>query len=485
MAVGTAERFDVVVVGSGAGGGVVAGELADHGRRVLLLELGPHKTAADFTRWEARATHDLWWPIRFALIDGGAGGAVGLIGGRCVGGSTTINTKVGLRAHAKDFAKWHQAGGIVGPLGAPFGASDLERNYDEVEARLGVRERTDWRKSVRTVEPAFRALGSPLEPVRSYTDGNCMSCGSCLQGCPTNAGKSTLNTYIHDAWAAGRLELRAEARVERVVIEDGEATGVEYVDRDGALTRVDAGAVVVAAGTLNTPQLLQRSDVPDSPSSRLIGRNLGFHPARLVFGLFDEQQDAHMVYPITAHAMSHQHDEDGGFVIEATTMMDPIGFATTVEGEDGPLWGAELVETLKGFRRWIGLLVMVNDDNNGSVGIDENGQESFAAAFSEAERTRLDAAFAFSRDVLTEAGASKVRWTGLLTTHVQGTCRMGSDPERSVVDADGQSWDVKRLYVGDGSLVPRTLSVNPSLTIMALADRLADHLHADPHGYLS
>ena len=89
-----AERFDVVVVGSGAGGGVVAGELSERGRSVLLLELGPHRTAADFTRWEAKATHDLWWPVRFALIDGGVGGAVGLIGGRCVGGSTTINTKV-------------------------------------------------------------------------------------------------------------------------------------------------------------------------------------------------------------------------------------------------------------------------------------------------------------------------------------------------------------------------------------------------------
>jgi choline dehydrogenase-like flavoprotein len=78
-----------------------------------------------------------------------------------------------------------------------------------------------------------------------------------------------------------------------------------------------------------------------------------------------------------------------------------------------------------------------------------------------------------------------VLWTGLASTHVQGTCRMGSDPERSVVDADAQSWDVKRLYVGDGSVVPRTLSVNPSLTIMALASRLAEHLDTDPHRYLS
>ena len=479
------ERFDAVVVGSGAGGGVVAGELADSGRRVLLLELGPHRTAADFTRWEAKATHELWWPLRFALIDGGAGGAMPLLAGRCVGGTTTINTKVALRAHEKDLAKWHEAGGLTGESGSPFGPSDLAPHYDRVEMRLGVRERIDWRKSVHTVEPGFRALGSGLQPVQSYTDANCMSCGSCLQGCPTNAGKSTLNTYIHDAWAAGRLELRADARVERIVIECGEARGVEYVDGAGTLHRVDAGVVVVAAGTLNTPQLLIRSGLPDSPSSRLVGRNLGFHPVRLVFGLFDEPQDAHMVYPITAHAMEHQHDEDGGFVIEATTMMDPIGFATAVEDENGPLWGDELVATLRSYRRWIGMLAMVNDDNNGSVTVGEDGAESFAAAFTDVELERAGNGLDFARDVLRAAGATSVKWTGLISTHVQGTCRMGSDPERSVVDADGQSWDVKRLYVGDGSLVPRTLSVNPSLTIMALANRLAAHLHEDAHGYLS
>jgi choline dehydrogenase-like flavoprotein len=461
------DRFDVVVVGSGAGGGVVAGELADRGRKVLLLELGPHLTAKDFTRWEAKAAHDMWWPIRFALIDGGAGGAVGLVAGRCVGGSTTINTKVALRAHAKDYAKWHEASGI---------AIDLDPHYDRVERRLGVRERKDWPKSVHTVVPGFRALGSTLEPVMSYTDATCSRCGSCLQGCPTNAGKSTMNTYIADALVTGSLELRAEARVDRVVVENGEAQGVEYTDADGTTHRVDAGAVVVAAGTLNTPQLLMRSGM----DNELIGRNLGFHPARLVYGLFEEPQDAHMVYPITAHAMDHQQDEDGGFVIEATTIQDPIGFATTIGDENGPLWGQELVDTVRDFRRWVGLLTMVNDDNNGTVHADD----TFEAAFTPAENERLDGALKFTQEVLTAAGASKVLWTGLLTTHVQGTCRMGSDPKRSVVDADGQSWDVKRLYVGDGSLVPRTLSVNPSLTIMALADRLADHLDSDPHGYL-
>ena len=478
------ERFDVVVVGSGAGGGVVAGELAERGRKVLLLEAGPHRTAADFTRWEAKAAHDLWWPIRFALIDGGAGGAVGLIAGRCVGGSTTINTKVALRAHTEDFAKWNQASGLVGGAGAPFGAADLDPHYERVEQRLGVRERTDWRKSVRTVEPAFRSLGAPLEAVRSYTDANCMSCGSCLQGCPTNAGKSTLNTYIHDAWAAGRLELRADARVERIVIEDGEARGVEYVDPDGALRRVDAAAVVLAAGTLNSPQLLMRSGLPDSPSARLVGQNLGFHPARIVYGLFDEPQDAHMVYPITAHAMAHQLDEDGGFVIEGTTIMDPIAFATTLRDEEGPLWGPRLVEAVRAFRRWVGLLAMVNDENNAAVVVDEDGGERFEVDLRPSELERIDRAFRFSRQVLEAAGARQVYWTGLISTHVQGSCRMGDDPARSAVDRNGESHEVKRLFVGDASLIPRTLSVNPSLTVMALATRLAEHLETDQSGYL-
>ena len=344
-----------------------------------------------------------------------------------------------------------------------------------------MRERNDWPKSVLTVAPAFAALGSELESVRSYTDGNCMRCGSCLQGCPTNAGKSTLNTYIHDAWAAGMLELRAGAHVERVVIEGGEATGVEYTNGDGTLQRVDAGAVVVAGGTLNSPQILMRSGLPDSPSSRLIGRNLGFHPARLVYGLFDEPQDAHMVYPITAHAMGHQHDEDGGFVIEATTIQDPIGFATTLEDENGPLWGAPLVEARA---RLPPLDRPARDGQRREQRQREHRRERRGVVRGVVQRARARAHRRRAR--LLAQGAARGRapracaGPGCITTHVQGTCRMGSDPERSVVDADAQSWDVKRLYVGDGSLVPHTLSVNPSLTIMALATRLAEHLARRP-----
>ena len=473
------DRFDVVVVGSGAGGGVVAGELAQRGRDVLLLECGPHLRAADFTRWEAKAAHDLFWPLRFAPLPNGE--FVTFLAGRCVGGTTTINTKVAFRAHERDVAKWHPATGLTSDGGEPFSVSDLEPYYDHVERVLGVRERTDWKKSVYTVEPGFRALGADLEAVRAYTDANCTSCGSCIQGCPSNAGKSTMNTYIADALARGVLELRANAAVERVLIEGSEATGIEYVDGVGERRTVRAGAVVVAAGALNTPQLLSRSGV----ASTSVGRHLGLHPVRLVYGLFDEPQDAHMVYPITAHCVQHQHDEEGGFVIEATTIQDPIAFATTLGDENGPLWGPRLVEAVRRFRHWIGFLAMANDDNNSAVTVGEDGVEQFDVDFQPVERERIDKALRFSRDVLEAAGATQVCWTGLVSTHVQGSCRMGDDPTRSVVDRNGEAHDVKRLFVGDASLVPRTLSVNPSLTIMALATRLAEHLDADGNGYLS
>jgi choline dehydrogenase-like flavoprotein len=164
--------------------------------------------------------------------------------------------------------------------------------------------------------------------------------------------------------------------------------------------------------------------------------------------------------------------------------MDPIAFATAVCDEQGaPLWGQELVDVMRDYRRFTGLLVMINDENNGRAYVDEHGHDRYASNFAPSEVERIDAGLAFTRNVLTAAGARRVLATQLFTTHVQGSCRMGSDPARAAVDANCESYDVAGLFVGDGSLVPRTLSVNPSLTIMALALRLADHLDGATHGY--
>jgi len=236
----------------------------------------------------------------------------------------------------------------------------------------------------------------------------------------------------------------------------------------------------VACGSLSTPQLLMRSGL-ENPN---IGRHLGLHPAQFVFGLFDEPQDAHMVAPISSHCFDFAADEDGGFAVEAVTVQDPIGFTVSLCDENGPMWGEPLVEAARKWRRWIGLLNMSNDDNNASVSLDDNGNEVFLSDFQPVELGRINAAREFSTRVLEAAGASQILWSGLATTHMQGSCRMGPDPATSVVDANCQSHEVKRLYVGDSSLHARTLSVNPSLTIMALATRLAEHLDSGAGGQL-
>jgi choline dehydrogenase-like flavoprotein len=248
--------------------------------------------------------------------------------------------------------------------------------------------------------------------------------------------------------------------------------------------------VVVAGGALATPGILLRSDIREhaghSPSSELIGQTLGFHFGRLVEGIFDEIQDAHDVYPITAHSMQRMRDADGGYIVEAATVQDPIGFAIGLSDEhDTPIWGQELVDTCKRYRHATGLLTMVNDENNGHCDIDAQGRDRYSFALNANEQQRIADSVAFAQAVLRQAGARRIVQTNIYSTHPQGSCRMGADPGRSVVDGHAESHDIRRLFIGDGSVVPRTLSVNPSLTIMALASRTAFYLVSGEHGYFA
>jgi choline dehydrogenase-like flavoprotein len=246
--------------------------------------------------------------------------------------------------------------------------------------------------------------------------------------------------------------------------------------------------IVVAAGAMGTSHLLLRSGIREaaggSAASQLVGRHIGWHPARIIAGLFEEPQDAHRVYPISAHCMKFQDDDAGGFIVEAATIQDPIGFSVMLCDEDGvPMWGRQLSETVRRYRYFSGLLTMVTDQNHGTAWIDEEGRDRYSYAFSDVERERDQRSWGFAREVLLAAGAQRVLPSGQCSTHVQGGCRMGSDPERSVVNAHAESHDVKRLFIGDSSVIPTTLSVNPSLTIMTLASRLAAYLAGGEHGY--
>ena len=344
----------------------------------------------------------------------------------------------------------------------------------------------DWTKSVHTVEPGFRALGAELEPVRSYTDANCMRCGSCLQGCPTNAGKSTMNTYIHDAWARGLLELRARrgsrARAVGSTAGAGDRRRVRRCRRRaarrgrGRRRRRRRGAEHAAA-----PAPFRASPGPRdrhaTSASTLCGSSTASSTSR-------KTRTWSIRSPRTAWII--QRDEDGGFVVEATTIQDPIAFATTLCDEHGPALGRRASSrrcassgTGSACSRWS------TTRTTRSVVVDEAGGERFAVDFT-AGRAR-----AHRRRVRASAGRCSRRRAPRRSAGPGSSPRTSRAPagwattrraRRSTATASRTR--CRRLFVGDASLVPRTLSVNPSLTIMALATRLADHLDADPNGYL-
>lgn len=177
----------------------------------------------------------------------------------------------------------------------------------------------------------------------------------------------------------------------------------------------------------------------------------------------------------TAHCLDHQRDQDGGFVVEGTTIQEPVSFAESlVDERNRRMWGARLAEVARAYRYWSGLLVMATDENTGLVELNASEEIVVTKRFSVIESDRMRRGLDFASSALRAAGAREVVWSGLSTTHMQGGVRMGSDPGRSVVNADGRAHDVDGRYVGDASLVPASLSVNPLLTIMALAAKVAD-----------
>jgi len=481
--------YDVIIIGSGAGGGPLSYMLAQAGKKVAIIEAGGFFTTNDFTRFELIALRNLWakprWTQNFEL---GLEGEIALGMGRCVGGSTTIFTAVAHRAPEFNFPEWYGATGLTNETGERFSLSDLAPYYDQVERETGVRKYNEWDEGMKLINQGFEKIGHPFHPVDAYISPQCDQSG-CLFGCPTEAKRGTMVSYIVPAVYLG-ADLFYNSTVTKILISKspltnppGVATGVEFTQQNGEKKKIHSKVIVVAAGAMNTPGLLFDSDIQgivgETPSVSQIGRNFGVNTAMIVFGRFNKALNNWLMHPLSGQMEEFSQKEKGGFLLEASEVMEgPLSFSEVMVDEDGiPLWGRKQKEIMENYRFYAGIFINIHDQNDGRIFRDpETGVEKIYKPVTSTDKSRFQAAKSLCTEGLKAAGATETLNSVYLSHHVQGTCRMGEDPERSVVNSHCQLHDVQGLYVMDGSVIPSVIDANPSLTIMALSRRLGDHL---------
>ena len=514
------EEVDFCIVGAGAGGGVLGAKLAEAGFSTVILDAGPHwDPTRDFVSDELGARRLFWTDER---ITGGADPVE--LGsnnsGRGVGGSTVHYSMVAMRAHRDDFRRRTVEGDITGAdlRDWPIGLDELEPHYEEVERDLQIagpthypwgrrRRRYPQREhelnaSARVLVYGCTALGLPVAPAPVATlsapHGDrppCVYRGFCNYGCTTNAKSSVLVTYIPRAIHAG-AEVRPNAMVARIEHDQrGRVTGVLHFRGEGReLLRQRARNVIVAGYAVETPRLLLNSASSLFPeglanSSGLVGKCFMVHSGHQVFARYEERINQYKAPPglaLTEH-FNRSMPENGfvcGYTIEAVGP-HPVDFASRLTTARG-VWGNRLCELMRDYNHYagIGIVGEVLPQRANTVGLHPRERDRFGlpvpqVTFSWHENDRRIIADGIARmeEIMNAAGGTDI-WSADRTAHLLGTCRMGHDPADSVVNADCRAHDVANLFICDGSVFPTATAVNPSLTIQAIAARVADRIIA-------
>lgn len=462
---------DFCVIGAGAGGAVVAAELAEGGARVTLLEQGGAHDVEDFT---ARPPEMLARLYR----DGGQTATLGappilLPLGRGVGGTTLVNSGTCFRTPAHVLARW------ASEFGLELDEVTLAPCFERVETALSVAEVSAELAGANAAVARHGAerLGWSHGYLRRNARG-CVGSGVCVFGCPTSAKQHTGITYVPRAAAAG-ARIVTEADVRQLHVRGGEIRSVSARLPGGRSLEVRAGTVVIAAGTIHTPLLLARSRV--GGASGQLGRNLALHPATAAFALMDDTVDMARGVP-----QSFYVDEFADVGVMMETVAGPPAYAAM----SLPLSGARHTQAMSNYRRLAQMGLMVSDSSRGRVSaIGSTPVIRYQLGREDVAKFRVG--LARVRELLLAAGAREVylplpdgvtperaraRDLKLMAFHPLGTARADARATHGVVDGDLAVHGVRGLYVADGSVVPSSLGVNPQLTIMALATRLAFHL---------
>jgi choline dehydrogenase-like flavoprotein len=481
---------DVIVVGSGAGGGVIAADLASAGRSVVVLEAGPFVDESTMPRREVDAFERLY--LDRGLISTWDG-SVTMLAGAAVGGGTLVNWMTSTDAPEDVRVEWATEHGLEHVVGDPW-----RRDVEALEDELAVSEATRIPPKDAVILRGARELGWEAAPTRR--DGRaCGDCGSCGFGCRRGRKRSGIRAHLATATAHG-ARIVPGARVTRVVIDGGRAGGVEAELDGGRRVRVRAPSVVVAAGALRTPAILERSGV-DHPS---LGRQLRIHPVPVVVGRFSEPIEMWRGTLQATHSLEFIASTPArrGYVIESAPG-HPGLLALALPWEGRAAHAAVMAESAH-----LGPLIAVTRDGGagrvrltraGRVRIDYQLDELGVATMRHALVSMARLARAAGAESMVATGTPGTWWygsrggsferyletlratdfrpnrAGVFSAHQLGTARMGADPTTHPCDPWGRVRArrgdpvIRGLYVGDGSLCPTGIGVNPMITIMGMA----------------
>lgn len=507
------EEADVVIVGAGAAGGVLAKELSEAGMRVVVLDAGPFRDPQkDFASDELSMQQLGWQDTR--IVDGRNPLTMGHNNsGRGIGGGTVHFTAVFLRFHDADF-KARTLDGVAEDW--PIGYEDLEPYYSRIEKEIAVSgpKSFPWgnfrgpypypereplspnaylfmngcdKLGIRTSVPPLAILSAPF-------DGRppCINRGFCNQGCMPDAKFSTLIVHIPKAIQAG-AEVLADCMVTQVIMgKDGLAKGVIFV-HNGVEYEQRAKLVIVSAYVVETPRLLLNSanaQFPDglANSSGMVGRSIMVHSSHDVYAKFDEEIRIYKGTPVLATTQDfYRTDPNNGFVRGYTLHAHgarPVAFANGISrSSGGPVWGERLRDTLLDYNHY-GRATLVGEvlpDHANRVTLSEEKDEyglpraRVTFSYGENDKKLIDHAVDKMGSIL-EAAGGKVEFVVPDTAHMMGGCRMGDDPGSSVVNSYGQSHDIPNLFVCDASIFVTSGAGNPTNTVMSLALRTADYI---------
>jgi choline dehydrogenase-like flavoprotein len=476
------ERCDVVVVGSGAGGAAAARTLAERGLEVIVVEQGAYHDASSYSSDPLEALSTLYREAGLTVCEGRP--AIPLPLGRCVGGTTVINSGSCFRTPGDVLAGWRDELGIAW-------APDLEREFESLERDLLVKP-VDPATAGRNAElcrAGAEALGASNGPI-ARNAGDVVCCGACPNGCSLDAKQAVHVAELPRAVAAG-CAIRAGAHVESVTVERGRATGVRARLDGGQRYDVRARGVVLAAGAVGTPELLLSQGIANS--SGQVGRNLKIHPACWVGARFDQD-----VRGWDGVMQSWYVDEwgDRGLFLEAT--FTPLAFGAHWLPGTGEAFrkrierygnlaiiGVHLSERgsrgrvrARGGRMRVGYGLSQDDVQAIRYGIARAADIHFAAGAVEVYPQLAGLAVVGRGEGSAPVERAKVRARDLRLEafHPMGTACMGPDASTSVVSPAGEAHDVDGLYIVDASIFPTSLRVNPMITIMACARRIAGEL---------